>query len=273
MSIVPISPKLELSFTPPGATGDPPPVYRYRPPTELQRHAWRARVASQAGVQAGPAQVRTVVANGLARLCEDPADREALLALWDAAQEADRAAGDIAQRAAPVAAERAALPEDGDPSALDAALAALQEEAQAAAMSEAQQDQLERLDDMLRRYHPPYARLIERRALWAALSPRAACQMFLTGWRDVVDGSGAGVPFKRLSGEVPDELLDRLPAGHVAIVGAQILTSMFPTRDDAKKPDSPSGSPGGPTSSSTTAESPSSAQAAGTGATDRAMAG
>ncbi|HJQ55906.1 MAG TPA: hypothetical protein VJ890_03315, partial [Vineibacter sp.] len=115
-----------------------------------------------------------------------------------------------------------------------------------------------------RRHHPPYARIIERKALWAALGPRASCQMFLTGWRDVIDAAGQAVPFKRVGTEVPDDLLDRLPNGHVAIVGTQILTALFATGDAAKKPASPSGSPDAPTSSSAT-ESSSSAPAATAG--------
>ncbi|HJQ60815.1 MAG TPA: hypothetical protein VJ890_28180, partial [Vineibacter sp.] len=153
-NVLPISPRLELSFTPPGADGDPPPAYRYKPPTLLQRQAWRARVGSVAGIQAGPAQVRAAVAAGLAKLCEDTVDRDALLGLWDVALAADEAAADIGQRSMAVVDRRAALAEGADPSAIDAELEALQAEAAAVALSEEQLDQLERLDDMLRRHHP-----------------------------------------------------------------------------------------------------------------------
>ncbi|TXL72558.1 hypothetical protein FHP25_25005 [Vineibacter terrae] len=261
----PVSTKLALTFTPPGATGDPPPVYLYRPPTERQREQWRARVTSIAGATMSPARLREVAKAGIDALCDDAEDRAALLGLIDAAQRADDAGRDIATRAALVAVGRAAAAED-DPAAalLDAELAGLQAEAAAAALSPRQADQLEQLDAMLRRLHPPYARELERRMLWASLSPRVACSLFLTGWRDVIGRDGQRVPFKRVGGEVPDELIDRLPTDHAAIVGAQILTAIFPTGEDAKKPASPSGSPGVATSSSTTTEIPSSAQTAAT---------
>jgi len=257
----PLSPKLELDFTPPGAEGDPPPKYFYRPPTGLQREKWRARVASIAGVQPGPAQLRAIAQAGIAALCDDPDDRDALLALWDAAIDSERTAYDIAARVMPVAARRAdAVDGSAEAEALEGELATLQAEAAAAALTPRQAEQLERLDDMLRQHHPPYARALERRQLWASLSPRVACAMFLTRWQHV-----PGVPFKRIAGEVPDELLDRLPPGHMLIVGGQILTSLFASKDDAKKPASPSGSAAAATSSSTTSENPSSGQTATAG--------
>lgn len=263
---VPVSPKLELDFTPPGAEGDPPPKYFYRAPTGLQREKWRARVASIAGVQPGPAQLRAIARAGIEAMCDEPADREALLALWDAAVETERIARDITARVMPVAARRAdAAGESAEAEALDAELAALQVEAAGAALSPQMTEQLERLEDMLRQYHPPYARALERRQLWASISPRVACAMFISRWQDVIATDGQALPFKRVAGEVPDELLDRLPPGHVLIVGGQILTSLFASRDDAKKPASPSGSAAAATSSSTTSENPSSGQTATVG--------
>lgn len=265
MKILPLSTKLGIPFTPDGAEGDPPPSYRYRPPTARDREAWRARVDSIAGGQPGRRQIRVLVEAGIAALCDDEADSAALIALRDAAEQAGLAVDEIALRLAPLLVQRATTADDGDQAAaLDGEIAALRAEMAAAQLSPAQRAQLEQLDAMLRQHHPPYARAQERAQLWTNMAPRVAANMFLVGWANAMDADGAPLSFRRVMGEVPDELLDRLPAGHLLAIGVEIMGAMFPSGDDAKKPASPSGSAAAPTSSSTT-EEPSSGPTATSG--------
>ena len=142
------------------------------------------------------------------------------------------------------------MPDDSpDLAAAEATLEELRLQLDAARLTPLQIDQIEQLDSMLRQHHPPYAHALERRRLWNSVGPRAACNFFVLGWSNVVDEDGATVLFRRVNGEVPDALLDRLPPGHMHLLGLQILTAMFPTVEDAKKPASPSGSAAAPTSS------------------------
>lgn len=251
---LPISPKLEQSFTPPGVEADPPPVYRFFPPTLRDREKWRARLESLGGAVISASRLRAIVESGLKALCSEPSDVDTLLAVWDLAAERETAAREVGERLS-----AAATAHPGD----EAAIAPFLAELKALELSPGEQDQLEQLDAMLRRYHRPFQRAREAQRLHNVLAPRVACQLFLTGWSNVAGDDGIPVPFRKFAGEVMESTLDALPPDHVLIVGMQILTNAFASGDDAKKPASPSGSPAGPTSSSEKTASPSSDPVAG----------
>jgi len=133
---LPISPKLEQAFTPPGAEGDPPPVYRFFPPTLRDREKWRARLESLGGAVIPASRLRAIVESGLKALCSEPSDVETLLAVWDLAAERETAAREVGER---LSAAASAAPGD------EAAVAPFLAELRALELSPAEQDQLAHL--------------------------------------------------------------------------------------------------------------------------------
>lgn len=252
--MLPISRKAELTWSPADEPGDGDPVYRYRPATKTQREQWRARVLSMAGGNPSDDDIRRIVVAGIAELWSEAVDREALAALWDEGQAAQIRSRDIVVRAAEA---RKANP-DGD-------LGSLEEEFKASAMPPERIEQLERLDDALRRHHQPYARALEKRSLWAQMAPRVAVEMFCAGWSGVKDAQGEEIAFRRIGGEIDADAMARLDDDHITLLGYRIIDAMFPGAIAAKKAASPSGSAGAATSSSDLTESSSSAPTATAG--------
>lgn len=103
-----------------------------------------------------------------------------------------------------------------------------------------------RLEKWARDNVPDYAALIGARQRWNSAAPVIAAARFLRGWENV------NVAFARKAGSVPLELLEMLPADHVAAIGneglrlmmvsdAQRKNSVSPPRSKASPPPSPAG--------------------------------
>lgn len=242
--MLPISSKVEVDWSPPGDDRDPRPVFRYRPPTGAQRERWRARVFSLAGESPSDVDLRRIVVSGIAALWTEPAERDALVAIWDAGQAASAENRKIIDRARQARAV--------DP---DADLGAFEEEFRAIRPNDEDIERLERLEEALRENYQPYSRALERRALWSAFAPRVAVQLLCVGWENAVDEDGDELPFRRAGSEIPGELIDRLKRSDADGLGFTIIGAMYPSAGDAKKAAPPSGSAAAPTSSSATENS------------------
>lgn len=66
---------------------------------------------------------------------------------------------------------------------------------------------------------PAYARVIAGRTRWHMTAPLIAAARFLVGWERV------DLPFRRVGGQVPDDLLDRLPEDDVRAIGQAALAT------------------------------------------------
>lgn len=80
----------------------------------------------------------------------------------------------------------------------------------------------------LMRAHPAVAHVVSLRTIFLETAPLLASAAALRGWENVI------VPFRRVAGVVPDEVLELLPEEDVRAIGARAMQLISVTREQRK---------------------------------------
>lgn len=204
-------------------------VYLLKVPTYYEKIDLARAVLARNGRQHSVDDLKRALRRALTRLHapdSPPAEQEELIDLWEAAHLAFLrrvGSGELHTRT---------------DEAREAFMAAFAE-------TQAVDDALAPLADLLAEAEPRYAQMRADNDVYQAIFAGEAGRKFVAGWR------GLDVAFERGVTGVPLELLDRLPAGHLRAVARRISELMQPTPAEAKNFDSPSPGPSAVTTSAT----------------------
>ena len=122
-------------------------------------------------------------------------------------------------------------------------------ERDAAGPSQTQKAQVTRLERMLRAADPYYAELHESRELRGRLHQSLSAQALLLDWQRMQDHGGRPLPFLRDGECVAESCLMRLSRLHLGWIANTAAALFWPSEEQAKNSDSPSGGTDGVTNS------------------------
>lgn len=200
-------------FTPSGYGEDAEtPVYLVAPLTWRERGAFRADLV-RAGVGQYPSNQALVAAVRTSLVEAAPANLDELLAHVDAF--ADLFSAD------PLAMPAGEGEAEPDP----AAMAGYEAERDRRIAVQAAYSTIEAATSAA----PRVAALLAARTLYLALAPTMAVAHALRGWSDDV-----GLPFRRVAGVVPDDLIEQLPRDDLDAIGLLALQLQAPTETERK---------------------------------------
>ena len=191
---------------------DKRPVYKIAPATLIERTRWKRDLAAQAGRFPTNAELYEAARVGVKEVVEDEG-QPALLEIIDSIEALEL--------------DPPKPPIDPDDEKRHRALL----------------DDMGEIEKTLVDYHPPYAELVAQRQYWTDIATIAAAAAFLRGW-DNVD-----LPFRRVRGRVPEDLLAQLDQAHLTGIGTRAMQLMQPNADQAKNSEPPSPSPCAPETS------------------------
>lgn len=104
--------------------------------------------------------------------------------------------------------------------------------------------EFQQVEQQIHDNYAPFRIMCAQRSEYLHVAPFIICARFIAGWENL------DVPFRRVDGLVPEELLTQLPDGHLLDVGAKIITMLNLSLGQRKNSPSPSRSRKGRRSSS-----------------------